>query len=91
MSTDGYSIQPLTASTWAAFADLVERHNGIFGGCWCTFFHDCAERQLGYEGSRAFKELMVEAAYGPTLPNLTEQSVREHRRGRTPSRPPVEC
>jgi hypothetical protein len=24
----------------------VERHNGIFGGGWCTYFHpDCAERE----------------------------------------------
>ena len=59
--TNGYSIQPLTAHTWDAFAGLVERHNGIFGGCWCTYFHDCAEREPGYEGSRAFKKLLVEA------------------------------
>jgi hypothetical protein len=44
MVTGGYSIQPLTAHTWNAFAGLVERHNGIFGGCWCIYFHpDCAE------------------------------------------------
>ena len=61
MATDGYSIQRLTVHTWDAFAGLVERHNGIFGGCWCTYFHDCAERQPGYEGSRAFKKLLVEA------------------------------
>jgi GNAT superfamily N-acetyltransferase len=61
MATDGHSIQPLTVHTWDAFAGLVERHNGIFGGCWCTYFHDCAERQPGYEGSRAFKKLLVEA------------------------------
>jgi hypothetical protein len=30
-----YTIRPLDASTWAAFAELVERNNGIFGGCWC--------------------------------------------------------
>ncbi len=22
--------------TWDAFADLAERHNGVWGGCWCT-------------------------------------------------------
>lgn len=60
--TNAYSIQRLTAQTWDAFAGLVERHNGIFGGCWCTYFHpDCAERQPGYEGSRALKKLLVEA------------------------------
>lgn len=39
----------------------MERHNGIFGGCWCTYFHDCAEREPGDEGSRAFKKELVEA------------------------------
>jgi hypothetical protein len=27
------TIRPLDASTWEAFAELAERHNGIFGGC----------------------------------------------------------
>ena len=34
-----YTIKPLDESTWAAFAALVERNNGIFGGCWCMAFH----------------------------------------------------
>jgi GNAT superfamily N-acetyltransferase len=34
-----YTTRPLDASTWDAFADLVERNNGIFGGCWCIGFH----------------------------------------------------
>jgi GNAT superfamily N-acetyltransferase len=29
----------LDESTWPAFADLVERNNGVFGGCWCMGFH----------------------------------------------------
>ena len=62
MVTSGHSIQPLTAHTWNAFAGLVERHNGIFGGCWCIYFHpDCAERGQGYEGNRALKKRLVEA------------------------------
>jgi len=36
---DGYRIEPLSPSTWDAFADLAERHNGVWGGCWCTWFH----------------------------------------------------
>ena len=31
--------KPLTVRTWPAFARLVEKHNGIFGGCWCISFH----------------------------------------------------
>jgi GNAT superfamily N-acetyltransferase len=35
----GYSIKALDESTWDAFAALVERNNGVFGGCWCMGFH----------------------------------------------------
>lgn len=34
-----YTIRPLDASTWDAFAVLVEANNGVFGGCWCLGFH----------------------------------------------------
>lgn len=34
-----YAIKPLSGDTWPAFARLVERHGGIFGGCWCMGFH----------------------------------------------------
>ncbi|WIY06503.1 GNAT family N-acetyltransferase [Amycolatopsis mongoliensis] len=34
-----YTTRPLDASTWAAFAELAERNNGVFGGCWCLGFH----------------------------------------------------
>lgn len=34
-----WTVQPLDASTWDAFAELVERNNGIFGGCWCVGYH----------------------------------------------------
>ena len=30
---------PLTSDTWPAFAALVERSNGVWGGCWCMGFH----------------------------------------------------
>jgi GNAT superfamily N-acetyltransferase len=32
-------VKPLDESTWDAFAALVERNNGVFGGCWCMGFH----------------------------------------------------
>ncbi|MGW6131427.1 GNAT family N-acetyltransferase [Cellulomonas sp. NPDC055163] len=51
VTVDGYGIEPLSADTWGAFAALAERHNGVWGGCWCTWFHcypDPPERrQLG--------------------------------------------
>src|SRR5207249_199903 len=30
-----YTVKALDESTWAAFAALVERNTGVFGGCWC--------------------------------------------------------
>ena len=30
-----YTIEPLSQETWRAFEALVQRHNGIVGGCWC--------------------------------------------------------
>lgn len=44
-----YLIRPLSASTWDAFANLVERNNGIYGGCWCIAYHpECGQRDLVY-------------------------------------------
>ena len=34
-----YTVRALDESTWEAFAALVERNNGVFGGCWCMGFH----------------------------------------------------
>jgi len=34
-----YTVAALDESIWAAFAGLVERNNGVFGGCWCMGFH----------------------------------------------------
>ena len=59
-----YRIEALTPQTWPAFEALVMRHNGIFGGCWCTWFHDghpsCEGRGETYEGNRAVKKRLVE-------------------------------
>jgi ribosomal protein S18 acetylase RimI-like enzyme len=50
-----YTTRPLTADTWNAFADLVERNNGVFGGCWCIGFHPEA-RQPGVSHRGAKEE-----------------------------------
>ena len=40
-----HTIQELDASTWDAFAELVERNNGVYGGCWCIGYHpECGQR-----------------------------------------------
>jgi GNAT superfamily N-acetyltransferase len=54
--TVSFTVRPLDASTWDVFAELVERNNGIFGGCWCIGFH-LASKQHG--DNRAMKEERV--------------------------------
>lgn len=39
VSKPEFVVKPLEPSTWPAFAALVERHGGVWGGCWCTWFH----------------------------------------------------
>ena len=51
-----YVVKPLDASTWEAFSRLVDRHNGVFGGCWCTWFHTFhGEKTFTAEGNRALE------------------------------------
>jgi ribosomal protein S18 acetylase RimI-like enzyme len=52
-----YTSRPLGPDTWAAFAELVERNNGVFGGCWCIGFHP--ERGQRGISHRAVKEERV--------------------------------
>ncbi|MDA8067642.1 MAG: GNAT family N-acetyltransferase [Actinomycetota bacterium] len=59
-------IKALTAEIWAVYAAMVERHNGVFGGCWCTWFHRPADDAPGvaglgdgYESNRQIKEALV--------------------------------
>ena len=42
--TAGYATRPLEASTWDAFAELVLRNNGVYGGCWCAGCHTAYQR-----------------------------------------------
>jgi GNAT superfamily N-acetyltransferase len=55
-----YVVKPLDATTWDAFARMVERHNGVFGGCWCTWFHTLEkDKERTYEANRSLKEQLV--------------------------------
>jgi GNAT superfamily N-acetyltransferase len=62
--TDAYTVRALDESTWDAFAELVERNGGVFGGCWCMGHHamDNGEtyRFQSYD-KRAKKEELVRA------------------------------
>lgn len=50
----------LSDATWPAFARLVEKHHGIFGGCWCIAFHlGPTEGKQGAAAYRKMKEQRV--------------------------------
>lgn len=52
-----YEVGRLDASTWDAFAELVVRNNGIFGGCWCIGYHpECGRTDIVH---REVKEARV--------------------------------
>jgi GNAT superfamily N-acetyltransferase len=58
---DGYPTRPLGTETWDAFAELVERHNGVWNGCWCTWFITMhAEKKNKTESNRDLKKRRVE-------------------------------
>jgi len=47
---DNFHIRPLDKTTWPDFARLAEKHNGVWGGCWCMAFH--LERGFGNRTAR---------------------------------------
>lgn len=50
-----FTVRALDETTWDAFAALVEKHNGVWGGCWCMAFHP-EGAQCGASLRRAEKE-----------------------------------
>ena len=56
-------VRPLDETTWPDFAALVERHNGVWGGCWCMGFHaEGVGRHKSPALNRAEKEARVQRA-----------------------------
>jgi ribosomal protein S18 acetylase RimI-like enzyme len=49
------TARPLSPETWPDFARLVEKHNGIFGGCWCISFHLAPDE--GKRGAAVYREM----------------------------------
>jgi len=59
--TKDYEVRPLSPDTWDAFARMMERHNGVFGGCWCTYFHTfAAEKTYSAEANCTLKQQLVD-------------------------------
>ena len=95
-----YRIKPLDESTWPAFAELVERNNGVYGGCWCIAHH--SDYRRGVSDPRTLKEELVragrahaalvfdeeDAAQGWCQYGSPEELVLKHRREYAKNPPP---
>ncbi len=56
-----YAVRALAPDTWDDFAALAERHNGVWGGCWCTWFHTMtSEKTRNADDNRALKRRLVD-------------------------------
>lgn len=54
-------IRPLTLETFPAWLTLAEKHNGVWGGCYCSYFHGDTEQTVKSEYDRpTFKRRLVE-------------------------------
>ena len=54
-------IKPLTAETYPAWLALAEKHNGVWGGCFCSYFHSDTERTAKDDYDRpTFKRRLVD-------------------------------
>lgn len=57
-----YTIRPLGPDTWDDFENLAGRHNGVWNGCWCTWFHTLyadKDKDRTAQTNRALKERRV--------------------------------
>ena len=57
---DAHVIKPLTPETFPAWLALAEKHNGVWGGCYCSYFHDdTAEKVKSEYDGPTFKQRLV--------------------------------
>ena len=55
------TVRALGPETWDAFAALAERHNGVWGGCWCTYFQTMHnEKTFDASSNREVKHRLVQ-------------------------------
>ena len=55
-----FQVRELGSETWRDFARIMEKHNGVWGGCWCVAFHPkLDESNRTATAPRAYKERLV--------------------------------
>jgi ribosomal protein S18 acetylase RimI-like enzyme len=70
-----YSTVELSADTWGLFAELVERNNGVYGGCWCIGYH-LSVKQPGLD-HRAAKHDLVHSGRAHAALVLDDEQVAQ--------------
>jgi len=57
-----FSVQELGSTTWPDFVRIMEKHNGVWGGCWCVSYHLKRDEEKRWSGKhRELKERLVQA------------------------------
>ena len=57
-----FEIRALDRTTWPDFVRIMEKHDGVWGGCWCVEFHlQRGDRKETGLSRRALKEKLVRA------------------------------
>jgi GNAT superfamily N-acetyltransferase len=55
-----FQIRELGKETWPDYERMIEKHGGVWGGCWCTFFHLTNETSKQWSGKHhEYKEKLV--------------------------------
>lgn len=57
----------LTTDTWDDFTELVERNNGVWGGCWCMGFHAQGLTSSSEDNRDAKRQLVDQGAVRQVL------------------------
>jgi GNAT superfamily N-acetyltransferase len=56
-----FSVRELDSSTWPDQERVLEKHNGVWNGCWCVAYHLNRSEEKQYRGKhRALKEKLVQ-------------------------------
>src|SRR2546427_8903529 len=66
-----FRIKELKRETWPDFERIVEKHNGVWGGCWCTAFHLKRSEEEEWAGKHRDSKRSLFERIGPTRPSYT--------------------
>ena len=57
-----FEVRELGMPTWPAFVRVMEKHNGVWNGCWCIAYHvSRSQEPATVQERRAYKEKLVRA------------------------------